>query len=203
MNVDITCPQCGTIYTVGSEVLGKRTKCVRCGANFTIAEPAASPTPPPSATSQTPNFAALSQPPAPPPDIPAFPQVVTEPAPRVAPRAAAVPEVATLRHEPPAPQYPVLRFVALAYEILAGVVMVIAVILFLFLIIAAISQPEAILGALLATGLSFFWALLISVSLLAGAQTIRLVLQMEKNTRETHRACRQLADHLCSIEIER
>ncbi len=202
MNIDITCPQCGTVYTVGSEVVGKRTKCVRCGTGFTILEPATSATSPPAAaTSQSPNIPAAAPPAAAPQDIPAFPQVVTEPPPRITPRTAAAP-THFYSHEPATPQFPVLRFIALAYEILAGAVMLIAVVLFVFFLLTAISQPDAILGALLATGLSFFWAILISVSLLAGAQTIRLVLQMEKNTRETQKACRQLADHLCSINTE-
>jgi hypothetical protein len=96
-----------------------------------------------------------------------------------------------------------LRFVALAYEILAGISILIAVALLVFFFITAISRPENVLSAFFATGLAILWAIIIAISLLASAQMIRLVLQMEKNTRETHRACRQLADHLCSIETER
>jgi predicted Zn finger-like uncharacterized protein len=202
MNVDITCPQCGTVYTVGNEVVGKRTKCVRCGTLFTISEPVTSTKPPAPATSQTPNFPTSTPPSPPQAGAPIFPQIVTEPAPRTAPPAPTPAYTPTFHHEPPAPQYPMLRFVALAYEILAGISILIAVALLVFFFITAISRPENALNAFFATGLAILWAIIIAISLLASAQMIRLVLQMEINTRETYRACRQLADHLCSIEAE-
>ena len=47
MTIDAPCPNCGTIYTVRRELIGKRTKCTRCGAHFVIAEaPTAAPPPP-------------------------------------------------------------------------------------------------------------------------------------------------------------
>src|SRR5262245_56717082 len=45
MTIDTTCPNCGTLYTLRRELIGKHTKCTRCGTHFTITETAHVPTP--------------------------------------------------------------------------------------------------------------------------------------------------------------
>jgi hypothetical protein len=104
--------------------------------------------------------------------------------------------------ESPQPRFPALRIVARAYEILAIVVLAFAAFALVLFVVAVIRQPSAILGAILGSGLTFFWAALTALTLLFLAQSIRLGLAIELNTRETHRACRQLADHLCAVERE-
>src|SRR2546430_2234054 len=53
MTIDAPCPNCGTVYTIRRELIGKRTKCTRCGTPFVISEvpptqaPPTSPPPPP------------------------------------------------------------------------------------------------------------------------------------------------------------
>jgi Na+/proline symporter len=91
---------------------------------------------------------------------------------------------------------------ARGYEILAILVLAIAVVAMIFFAIAVIRNPNNVLANLLNLGLIFFSSTLGALSLLAFAQTIRLALQIEQNTRQTQEACRQLADHLGAIETE-
>jgi hypothetical protein len=196
MTIDAPCPQCGTIFTVRRELLGKRTKCIRCGAAFTIAERATAPTPPP--------------PPSPPavhdfPEMPPPPEIT--PLPTVTPEPMSRPtkpsELFGFEADASQPRFPALRIVARAYEVLAVVVLAFGAVALMMFVNAVVVNRSAILAALLGSGLTFFWCTVVAMSLLAGAQIIRLALQVEQNTRQTHQACRQLADHLCAIETER
>src|SRR6478672_4756797 len=47
MTIDTICPDCGTLYTLRRELLGKRTKCTRCGGHFIITEAPAAAAPSP------------------------------------------------------------------------------------------------------------------------------------------------------------
>lgn len=38
INVTSSCPDCGTHFTLPGRLLGKQTKCVKCGSSFTIVE---------------------------------------------------------------------------------------------------------------------------------------------------------------------
>src|SRR5262245_44566033 len=123
MNVDILCPQCSTLFTVRRELLGKRTKCTRCGTAFVIAEPAA-----------TSGIMPKAEPTAPPVQPVVFPDFGTarpfEPAPGpfAAPLASApvmggtqvAPAEFAVSERPASPRrFPFLRTVARAYEVLA------------------------------------------------------------------------------------
>lgn len=131
-----------------------------------------------------------------------MPQITTEPMSRTA--TAPPPTFFGEESHSAQPRFAVLRMVARGYEILAVLVLAFAAVVLLMFIIAVVKQPtpDVIVAAVLSTGLAFFWATLIAISLLAFAQAIRLALAIEENTRQTHQACRQLADHLCAIETE-
>lgn len=204
MNIDATCPQCGTLFTVRRELLGKRTKCTRCGTHFTITETPAAAAPRPTAPPQM-------SPPAPYPsvfaDIPTHLSQPTRPtAPPHEPPAApayAAREFLGFEANESQPRFPAMRMVARGYQFAAIVVAVIAALLFLGFVITIIREPSNFLPALFAWGLAIVWALVTIVMLLFISQAIRLGLQIEQNTRETQQACRQLADHLGGIEVER
>jgi predicted Zn finger-like uncharacterized protein len=202
MTIDAPCPNCGTIYTVRRELIGKRTKCTRCGTPFTIAESPTSytlpaSTPPPS---QQPVF----------PDIPIHQTYAPHPAPQIEPSAAAR-SSGTRKHaadffgfeqDTSRPRFPAMRIVARAYEIAAVIILVIAACLFFVFLIAVIRDPPGILVAMLSSGLLFAFAFTAALMLLFAAQSIRLGLQIEQNTRETGDACRRLAEHLTAIQTE-
>lgn len=201
MNVDAPCPNCGTVFTVRRELLGKRTKCTRCGTVFTIAESAAVQVQPATRPVQavpesSPHLT------TPPPELPTVPHITVAPP----PRGSSVPkpphEFSSFERSASQSQFTVLRIVARGYEILAAIVLIIAVAPLLAFVISVIRDPGNILAALLNTGFAFLATVMTALSLLFIAQAIRLGLQIEQNTRETHQACRQLADHLCSIETE-
>ncbi len=197
MNVDVFCPTCSTLFTVRRDVLGKKTKCTNCGTVFVIAEPVAATVP------------ASTIPPSPPISEP-FPEIdMSAPAPiaRTTTRATAARpahpgEVFGFEHDNIQPQFPALRLVARGYEIMALLALTFAAILFVMLIIAVLNDPSNFIGAILASGMTFFWAIFMALTLLFVAQLIRLALQVEQNTRESRDACRQLAEHLCGIERE-
>jgi hypothetical protein len=207
MTIDTPCPQCGTVFTVRRELVGKRTKCIRCGAAFTIAEMPTAAAPP------RPNVASAADAPAqpavnyfpeiePPPEIAPAPRVTAEPTRRTAPQPASTREFFGFEPDASQPRFPALKMVARAYEILAIVVLAFAAVMMVIFLVAVIGNPAAILAAIFGSGLVFFWSLVVAISLLATAQVIRLALQIEKNTREAQLACRQLADHLTAIETE-
>jgi hypothetical protein len=198
MTTDAPCPSCGTIYTVRRELIGKRTKCTRCGTPFVITEvpptqaPPTSPPPPPEQGLFT--------------DIPVHPSYSPHAMPaaegRVAPRRSSAREFFGFEQDTSRPRFPAMRLVARAYEIMAVIILVIAAGLLVVLFAAVIREPRAILAALLSYGFALFWATGIALSLLFVSQAIRLGLQIEQNTRETQQACRQLADHLTAIQTE-
>ena len=100
------------------------------------------------------------------------------------------------------PRFPALRIVARAYEVMAVIVIVIAVCALVLFLVAVIRQPSSFFAALVSSGFAFFWMLAMSLMFLLISQAIRLGLQIEQNTRETGEACRQLADHLTAIQTE-
>jgi len=202
MNVDAPCPNCDTVFTVRRELLGKRTKCTRCGTVFTIAESAATQTPPAVQPTQVTPATSPKIATPPPAEIPIIPQITVDPQSRATSRAAQSQEFFGFERASSQPRFPTLRKIARGFEILAVIVLAIAPILLLLFVIAVIKNPDALLSGILGAGLAVFWSTLVAISLLAAAQAIRLALQIEENTRETHQACRQLADHLCSIETE-
>ena len=93
--------------------------------------------------------------------------------------------------------------VARAYEIMALIVLIIGACLLIVFVVAVVQQPSAIVAAIISSGRGFFTAIATALMFLFVSQAIRLGLQIEQNTRETQQACRQLADHLTAIEVER
>src|SRR3954453_8698673 len=125
MTIDASCPNCGTLYTVRRELIGKRTKCTRCGAHFVIAEaPASAPRPAPeSAPSPEEAFTGI------PTHLPPTAHAVT-PAPSP-PRPERTGELFGFESNSSQPRFPAMRIVARAYEIMAIVVLAIAALLLL------------------------------------------------------------------------
>jgi hypothetical protein len=198
MTIDATCPTCGTLYTLRRELIGKRTKCTRCGMHFTITETAHVPTPPAAA-------------PAPPQpvytDIPTHLPHTTRTIPAAPPEPAATThrgaaEFFGFEQDKAQPRFPALRIIARAYEIMAAIVLAIAAVMLAIFVVQVISTPKAILGAIMSTGFAAFWMVATSLMFLFVAQAIRLGLQIEQNTRETQHACRQLAEHFSAIQHE-
>jgi hypothetical protein len=200
MNVDIYCPQCGTLFTVRRELLGKRTKCTRCGGAFIIAEPAA-----------TSGIIPKVEPPAPPAQPVVFPDLGSAarhgaaPPPFVAPPSPA----GGGTHAPPAEhrdtnprRFPFLRLVARAYEVLAIFAVIIAAFQFIAAVAIIIRNPGSALVVIPPSVVTVFAMAAAAVTLVFAAQMIRLALQVEQNTRETRDACQQLAAHLGGIEHE-
>jgi predicted Zn finger-like uncharacterized protein len=202
MTIDAPCPNCGTIYTVRRELIGKRTKCTRCGTPFTITEMPA------------PQAPAASAPPSPEqspiPDIPLHqlhtPRATAPEDPAIHPRSAphsSAGEFFGFEQDKLRPRFPALRMVARAYEIMALIVLIIGACLLIVFVVAVVQQPSAIVAAIISSGMGFFTAIATALMFLFVSQAIRLGLQIEQNTRETQQACRQLADHLTAIEVER
>lgn len=204
MTIDAPCPNCGTIYTVRRDLIGKRTKCTRCGTPFVIAETApaqAAPASPP-----------LSAPPSPAldqglfADIPIHPSYAPHAIPpaaeQSAPRHSAAREFLGLEHDKSRPRYPAIRMVAKGYEILAIMVLIFAAVMLVIGIVRIIINPSTILAVVVSSGLMFVWGLATALMCLFVSQVTRLFLQIEQNTRETGEACRQLADHLGGIQVD-
>jgi hypothetical protein len=93
--------------------------------------------------------------------------------------------------------------VARGYEILAIIVLIVAAVSLVIGIVRTIINPNAILAVLISSGMVCVWGLATALMCLFFSQVTRLFLQIEQNTRETHEACRQLADHLCAIQIDK
>jgi predicted Zn finger-like uncharacterized protein len=206
MNVEIYCPHCNTAFTVRRELLGKRTKCTNCGTAFVIAEAA-----PPARHQPAPASRPTIQQ-APPASPVAFeelesPREATAPPPIQIQTAARPSEPTTLQPftptaAPASRRFAVLQFVARVYEVLAVLALLGAAIFLAMFIIAVVANPQAILGAIVASGFTVFWAVVAAVMLFSFAQWIRLALQIEQNTREASEACQRLANHLCGVERE-
>jgi hypothetical protein len=197
MTIDASCPNCGTLYTVRRELIGKRTKCTRCGAHFVIAEAPASAPPPGRESAPSPQEAFTGIPTHLPP--PAHAATPTAPP----PRPERTGELFGFESNPPQPRFPAMRMVARAYEIMAVVVLAIAAMLLLVFFVAVIRDPSAWLAAMLSSGLMFATAFVTALMSLFAAQAIRLGLQIEQNTRESAQACRQLAEHLGGIQLDK
>jgi hypothetical protein len=225
MDIDVPCPNCGTLFTLRRDLIGKRTKCTRCGTPFVITEPPTTQSPPRQAPvmpqqvsiSDLPNYyAATPKPPQEqfagiPTHLPVGPPPISAPPAASATHEQSPPRETAERRftesfgfekDQSQPRFPALRIVARAYEIMAIFVLAVALCLLIVFLIAVIREPSAILAAMLASGMASFWALVTALMLLFISQSIRLLLRIEQNTRETQIACRQLADHLCSIETE-
>ena len=111
--------------------------------------------------------------------------------------------IANRATETDAPRFAILQIVARFYEVLAVLALVGAVVSLLLLFAAVLMNPAGeILRTVMAIGLSIVWAVMAAMMFLFMAQTIRLGLQVERNTRETRRACERLAEHLGGIEHE-
>jgi predicted Zn finger-like uncharacterized protein len=199
MTIDAPCPNCGTIYTVRRELIGKRTKCTRCGTPFVITEvtPAqAQPaTPPPS-----PEQGLFS-------DIPIHQSYAPHAAPptskQSSPGRNRTGEFFGFERDQSRPRFPALRIVARAYEVMAVIVLVFAAGALVLFLVSVIREPSSFLAALVSSGFAFFWLLAMSLMFLFISQAIRLGLQIEQNTRETGDACRQLTDHLTAIQVDK
>ncbi len=200
MTIDAPCPNCGTIYTVRRDLIGKRTKCTRCGTPFVITE------------------VPLAQPPrptAPPPqeqpafgDIPIHQTFPPRQAPEVEPQRAT--QASGTRQQTAnylgfddksKPRFPALKMVARGYEVLAVIVLAVAAIMLIVGIVSVIANPHAIVSVLVSSGMMVVWGLATALMCLFFAQVTRLALQVEQNTRQTSEACRQLAEHLGGIQV--
>jgi len=201
MNVDILCPQCGTLFTVRRELLGKRTKCTRCGTAFVIAEPAATSgimpkAEPPVAPIAFPDIGAAR------PSEPAPPPIAAQPAPSAVGGQAASADYRSPECPASVQRFPFLRRVARAYEILAIIAVALAAFQLVMAVVSIIRNPGGALVVILTSGFAMFWTAAAAVTLLFAAQMIRLTLQVEQNTRETADACRHLSEHLGGITHE-
>ena len=198
MTIDAPCPNCSTVYTVRRELIGKRTKCTRCGTPFTIAESPTSYTLPP-ATPPPPEQGLFA-------DIPIHPSYASHTAPPTAeqgpPRRSSAQDFVGFEDKKPGPRYSALKMVARGYEVLAVIVLIIAVVALIIGIVRVILDPHTIIAVLVSSGMMFVWGLVTALMCLFFSQVTRLALQIEQNTRETAEACRQLADHLTAIQIE-
>jgi hypothetical protein len=201
MTIDTICPDCGTLYTLRRELLGKRTKCTRCGGHFIITEappaaaPAAKPAPTPTLHSQE---AFTGIPTHLPPPTHSAPPIATP----SATRTERPGEFFGFESNASEPRFPAMRMVARAYEIMAIIVLVFAALLLLLFFIAVIRTPSEWFAAMFSSGFMFAAAFVTALMFLFAAQAIRLGLQIEQNTRESAQACRQLAEHFSAIQHE-
>jgi predicted Zn finger-like uncharacterized protein len=189
MNVEIACPQCGTSYAVRRELLGKRSKCVKCGTAFVIAETTGNPMP----------SVPLAMPEVALPEFTPVPQIAVRPRTTTDDRPQ---ESFKAEGKPAAPSYWALRLIARSYEVFAIISAVSCLVPLVLLIHAAVQWPNLIVITLVRYGLPIIILLLSAVMYLFLAQVIRLMLQLEQNTRESADACRRLAEHLCAVEGE-
>lgn len=179
MNVDVACPYCSRVYTVTREVLGKRAKCANCGKAFTIAEASNQP----ENEWQTVTSSG---------DIP--PQIQTAARSKPASNDPDFPEINTgeffgFERDRRKPRFPALRMIARSYELMALVVVVVA----LFSIIAGIiyvvmNDPLSVFQYVVGAIFLLMLTAILTISLLSVAQSIRLGLQIEQNTRDTFQA---------------
>ena len=206
MTIDAPCPNCGTIYTVRRDLIGKRTKCTRCGTPFVIVEgaplqppPTNPPQPPPAQPQPVPDQLLYG-------DIPIHQSYAAQPIPPAAQQPArhyaATSASVGAQPDKPNSRYPVIRMVAKGYEVLAVLVLIFAAIMLVVGIVQVILNPESILRVLVSSGMMCVWGLATALMCLFFSQVIRLFLQIEQNTRETSEACRQLADDLTAIQTE-
>jgi predicted Zn finger-like uncharacterized protein len=200
MNVQVPCPNCGTVFTVRNELIGKRSKCPKCATVFTLTAPAgnvsASNAPPEPLASIIPHAHSTSGSSA------AAPAINFAPASSPSRADPPIGEISSIERQPSRPRFSALRAVAKAYEIMAIIVLVVAAVLLVMLVVAVATKPSAFVAALLTSGVTIFWAAVAAVTLLFAAQMIRLWLQVEQNTYDTRVACRRLANHLCSVESD-
>jgi predicted Zn finger-like uncharacterized protein len=190
MGVIVSCPQCGTQYSVERERLGRRSKCAKCGAAFVLSAPVE---PAPSVVSEQvaePNIE----------DFAAIPQFeIVPPAKRV--RTPAPPQPAAVATAGAAgPSFWALRLLARSYEVFA-VISLVAIMIPLVLMVQALVQfPTLASLVVLRYCLAIVSLLASALIMFLIAQLVRLILQVEQNTRETSIACQRLAEHLCAIE---
>jgi hypothetical protein len=84
-----------------------------------------------------------------------------------------------------------------------SVVSLVAIMIPIVLLVQALVQYPTLSSLVIVPYGSAIVSLLVSaIVFFFVAQLIRLVLQVEQNTRETSVACRQLVDHLCGIESD-
>jgi hypothetical protein len=219
MNIDVPCPNCGTVFTLRRDLIGKRTKCTRCGTPFMITEPPAAQSPSRQAP-ESPQQVSYSDLPAhlaaPAPPQEQFAGIPTHlpvgPPPISAPQSPTAQRQQTA-HRVPATQFqtqsnrsasgfPAMRLLARAYEVFALLLFFVFLVCFIVFLVSAITKSTTFLAALMNWGIPSFATLISGLMVLVAAETIRVSLRIEQNTRETQIACRQLADHLCSIETE-
>ena len=203
MTIDAPCPNCSTLFTVRRELIGKRTKCTRCGAPVTITEPPAAPAPP-AVVSPVTTPPQLQQPVF--PDIPLHPPYQTHATSAPAgqptasrPNTGGFLGVAT---ESSRPRFPAIRMVAKIFQVMAFIDLALAAIFLVVTLVFIIQEPSAVFRTLNTFGAQFFVLLVSSLIFFFVAQAIQLGLKIEQNTRETSDSCRRLADHLTAIEIE-
>jgi hypothetical protein len=195
MNVTVSCSQCGTQYSIQRELLGRRSKCAKCGVAFTLVEtsPTAAPVVAPSVAPavavepQLPDFGSL-------PQFELEPPVTPAGSPRPTPRPAARPT------EGIAPSFWALRFMARSYEVFAVISLVAIMIPIVLMVQTLIQFPTLATLVVVRYSVAIASLLASAVVLFLIAQLIRLILQVEQNTRETSEACRQLVEHLGAIE---
>jgi len=207
MTVDTTCPNCGTLYTLRSDLIGKRTKCTRCGTHFVITETAHVPT----SAAAVPPASPIQPTPPPPPiygDIPTHLPHVARTEQRYEepgiqrPQRTRTADFLGFERDKEAPRYPAIKLVARGYEILAIIALVCTVGWIIFEIALTIRAPKDALLHLFNSIIAILWGLATALMCLFVSQMTRLVLQIEYNTRETSSACRQLAEHFSAIEHE-
>lgn len=199
MNVDVRCPACSAYFSVPTTVLGKRTKCTKCGERFELTAA------PPSESDLT-GFddivieeaatADVKTDSVPPPPIspPQFDSGI-RPAHDVEGDALVAPASTRTGTR----TFMALRIVARFYEILAIIVAAVGILVLVLAFVAIvtddspISRTTSVWQWFVTTGMTAFWTAMTVTGLLFVAQIIRLALQVEENTYESRKAFQRIA----------
>ena len=189
MSVVVSCPQCATQYSIERELLGRRSKCAKCGVAFTLVEPPPAVAPAAVAEPQLPYFGS-------------FPQFELESPASPAPSPLPTPRPAARPKESTAPSFWALRMMARSYEVFAVVSLVAIMIPIVLMVQTLIQFPTLATLVVVRYSVAIVSLLTSAVVLFLIAQLIRLILQVEQNTREASEACRQLVEHLGAIESD-
>jgi hypothetical protein len=204
MNVDVRCPACSAYFSVPTTVLGKRTKCTKCGERFELTAA------PPSESDHSgfddivieeEAIASSKTDSVPPPPI-SPPQFDSRIQPTHDVEADAL--LARASSRTGTRTFMALRFVARFYEIMAIVVAQIGIIVLVLSLVGFISRSDVIIESgllwdlMVATALTAFWMAMTVTGLLFVAQINRLALQVEENTYESRKAFQRIASSLQS-----
>ena len=199
MNVDVRCPACRSCFTVPTTVLGKRTKCTKCGERFELT----------AVTTSEDDLAGLDEigndfwnssvgeSAVPPPPIA---QSSFDAGHESVSKSDVDSSVAASARSGKR-QFSALRFVASFYELMSFIIAIVGVLAVVASVVLYASESTSIFQPsfsewLIGTLIAIFCMSMIVTGLLFIAQLIRLALQVEENTFEAREACRRIAKSL-------